>query len=185
MLERGSPVRPDGSRRHARESARPDRLFVDPWAAALAGSDGFDMLAAREPDGRENAFLPVRTRFFDDLVNDAAPRGCRARCEPRAVPADLQADWAPPPLAAGFDPARPTVWVAEGLLFYFSAPEVHDLFRTAASRSAGGAVFGADLVGSGLLRLPGMRALVEHRTSTGTPMPYCTDAPGELLTSAG
>jgi methyltransferase (TIGR00027 family) len=53
----------------ARESARPDALFRDPFAAALAGSRGEAVLAASESaSGGENAFLPVRTRFFDDLL---------------------------------------------------------------------------------------------------------------------
>ena len=56
----------------ARESARSDALFTDPWAAALAGREGRDRLAASErASGRENPFLPVRTRFFDDLLTAA------------------------------------------------------------------------------------------------------------------
>jgi O-methyltransferase involved in polyketide biosynthesis len=55
----------------ARESARPDRLFNDPWSAALAGTDGRDRLVASEQAcGREHLFLPVRTRF-DDLLSAA------------------------------------------------------------------------------------------------------------------
>lgn len=52
----------------ARETTRPDRLFDDPWAAELAGPDGFRMLEAREPNGTPNVYLPIRTRFFDDLI---------------------------------------------------------------------------------------------------------------------
>ncbi|GAA4252326.1 SAM-dependent methyltransferase [Dactylosporangium darangshiense] len=47
----------------ARESARSDRLFDDPWAALLA--DGTEA-------GPENPYLPVRTRYFDDAVIAAA-----------------------------------------------------------------------------------------------------------------
>ena len=32
----------------ARESERADRLFDDPWAAALAGEEGFELLARYE-----------------------------------------------------------------------------------------------------------------------------------------
>jgi methyltransferase (TIGR00027 family) len=47
----------------AAESARPDRMFEDPWAAALAGPEGAAWLAERSPAG----ILPIalRTRFFD------------------------------------------------------------------------------------------------------------------------
>jgi methyltransferase (TIGR00027 family) len=52
-----------------RESARPDRLFDDPWAAVLAGDRGVAAMERSEAaGGGENAFLPVRTRFFDDVV---------------------------------------------------------------------------------------------------------------------
>jgi methyltransferase (TIGR00027 family) len=59
----------------ARESSRPDALFHDPFAAALAGSRGAAVLAASEAaSGGENTFLPIRTRFFDDLVCSEADR---------------------------------------------------------------------------------------------------------------
>lgn len=53
----------------ARESARPDRLFDDPWAERLAGDLGRAAMAASErASGGENRFLPVRTRFVDDAL---------------------------------------------------------------------------------------------------------------------
>jgi methyltransferase (TIGR00027 family) len=55
----------------ARESRRPDRLFDDPWADQLAGPAGSARLAASEGAGGENPFLPVRTRFFDDVLRQA------------------------------------------------------------------------------------------------------------------
>lgn len=59
----------------ARESARSDALFHDPFAAELAGTRGAAVLAASESaSGGENAFLPIRTRFFDDLLCGEADR---------------------------------------------------------------------------------------------------------------
>jgi methyltransferase (TIGR00027 family) len=62
----------------ARETNRPDRLFNDPFAAALAGAKGFDILArAEKAYGGVNPYIPVRTRFFDDLIMshaDALPQ---------------------------------------------------------------------------------------------------------------
>jgi methyltransferase (TIGR00027 family) len=59
----------------ARESARPDRLFDDPFAAALAGEAGVEFLARSEAaSGGENPFLPIRTRYFDDLLLNGAAR---------------------------------------------------------------------------------------------------------------
>lgn len=48
------------------ESARADRLFEDPWAAALAGEAGTTWAAQRPPE----SLIPItlRTRFFDDFL---------------------------------------------------------------------------------------------------------------------
>ena len=70
----------------ARETARPDRLFEDPWAAALAGEEGVALLkrleaAARPADATgpsDNPYIAIRTRAFDDiLLADAAEGGLR------------------------------------------------------------------------------------------------------------
>ncbi len=50
----------------ALESKRPDALFHDPWAAALAGQEGAEWLAQRT----EDKVIPIllRTRYFDDFL---------------------------------------------------------------------------------------------------------------------
>ena len=50
----------------ANESEREDRLFDDPWAAALAGKVGLTWLEQRSAD----SIIPIvlRTRFFDDFL---------------------------------------------------------------------------------------------------------------------
>jgi len=53
----------------AEESERPDALFHDPYARALAGPEGFELLeAAREVALIEAPFVPVRTIFFDERI---------------------------------------------------------------------------------------------------------------------
>jgi methyltransferase (TIGR00027 family) len=57
----------------AREGERPDRLFVDPFAGALAGPEGFAALERSEEsrggDGRSSdPYLAIRTRFLDDAL---------------------------------------------------------------------------------------------------------------------
>ena len=49
----------------ALESAREDRLFNDPWAAALAGPLGMAWAAGR---GDKSAAMVIRTRYFDDFL---------------------------------------------------------------------------------------------------------------------
>jgi methyltransferase (TIGR00027 family) len=58
----------------ARESARPDHLFEDPWAGLLAGDAGrLSMAASERASGGRSDFIPIRTRFFEDLIRDQAP----------------------------------------------------------------------------------------------------------------
>jgi methyltransferase (TIGR00027 family) len=70
----------------ARENRRPDRLFEDPWAEALAGAEGFALMERLEqaalPAGatgaRENPYIAIRSRFFDDfLVQQVTQSGAR------------------------------------------------------------------------------------------------------------
>ena len=58
----------------ARESARPDRLFDDPFAQRLAGERGREMLAAALAGAGEQstAQIVVRTRFWDRALLAAA-----------------------------------------------------------------------------------------------------------------
>ena len=50
----------------AQESVRGDRLFSDPYAAALAGAAGAEWIAQRPPDSTTPIVL--RTRYFDDFL---------------------------------------------------------------------------------------------------------------------
>ena len=50
----------------AAESSRVDRLFNDPWAAALAGKEGEEWLAGRPADS--TLTMTLRTRYFDDFL---------------------------------------------------------------------------------------------------------------------
>src|SRR5262249_18460327 len=53
----------------ADESERPDRLFIDPFAARLAGDEGRQLLAdAVAETGQAPAEIAVRTRFFDEAL---------------------------------------------------------------------------------------------------------------------
>jgi len=53
----------------ALETGRPDALFEDPWAAALAGDEGLRWAEARPAEGL--APMVVRARFFDDFLRRA------------------------------------------------------------------------------------------------------------------
>jgi methyltransferase (TIGR00027 family) len=65
---------------------------------------------------------PAVVKFKLDTL---AEEGATPRCEHRPVPVDLRDDWGAALEAAGFDPARPTAWLAEGLLPYLP-PEAEE-----------------------------------------------------------
>ncbi|MFF5426418.1 MULTISPECIES: SAM-dependent methyltransferase [unclassified Streptomyces] len=54
------------------------------------------------------------------------------------VPVDLRADWVTALTSAGFDPSAPSVWLAEGLLFYLPASAETYLVDTVHRLTAGG-----------------------------------------------
>jgi methyltransferase (TIGR00027 family) len=65
----------------ARESERPDHLFSDPLARALAGEEGMVALQLSEkynPRHEETAkYIAIRIRFFDDVAQHCAAEGIR------------------------------------------------------------------------------------------------------------
>lgn len=207
------------------ESARPDRLFDDPFAGTLAGDagrrlstgmDAGDAIAVRtrfDDDGLRAAVaagveqvalvaagmdtrawrldLPARCTLFEldrpallelksTLLDGAAPTAARV-----PVAADLTGDWAGPLLAAGFDPARPTCWIVEGLLQYLPEPSVLALLDEIAARSAPGSHLLTDVVGAGLLASPRARPMLDAMAAAGSPWVFGTDDPGALLGARG
>ena len=181
----------------AAESAQPTPLFVDPLAPAFVDAARSFWRADREdapPRRRVGAlivWIRVRTRFLDDVVNDACARGCRqvvvlgagldARafrlplpsrvrwfeldlpdvlefkeevvragrfepaCDRVVVPTDLARDWAGDLDRAGFDPAPPTAWLAEGLLTYLTETTRETVVDEVSRRSRHGSRFGVTL----------------------------------------
>ncbi|APR77262.1 O-Methyltransferase involved in polyketide biosynthesis [Minicystis rosea] len=61
----------------ARESLRPDALFQDPFAAALAGDEGERWKGDPRDEAMLGAYIALRTRFFDDELLRAADSGVR------------------------------------------------------------------------------------------------------------
>jgi methyltransferase (TIGR00027 family) len=62
----------------AEESTRPDSLFVDPFARALAGDDGFEILReSKAAGGQVVPAIEVRTRHLDDTLLAATASGIR------------------------------------------------------------------------------------------------------------
>ncbi|MFD3536487.1 class I SAM-dependent methyltransferase [Streptomyces sp. NPDC058664] len=75
--------------------------------------------------------LAFKRRVLTEL--SAAPKAKRV-----PVPVDLRADWVTALTSAGFDPAAPSVWLAEGLLFYLPGPAETHLVDTVDRLTTGG-----------------------------------------------
>jgi methyltransferase (TIGR00027 family) len=172
----------------ARESERLDRLFDDPLAAALAGSEGFawlDHMERAQPWGGPALYVVVRTRFFDDFLLRASwgtgarqvvllaagmdarafrlnwPPGTRLyeldrpevidakdaiassagahpTCERWAIGVDLgRPSWPEALLSADeYEAQEPSVWLAEGLLFYMTEATTRTLLGGASALAA-------------------------------------------------
>jgi methyltransferase (TIGR00027 family) len=89
----------------AQESARPDRLFTDPHASALAGEEGRRLMA----EFGENSAISVRTKWLDDKL---------ARLRPAQVVI----------VAAGMDSRAWRLDVlSDALVYELDRPEVLDL----------------------------------------------------------
>lgn len=62
----------------------------------------------------------------------------------RQVPVDLRHDWPAALRAAGFDAARPTAWLAEGLLIYLPPPAQDELFDQITALSVAGSTIATE-----------------------------------------
>lgn len=126
-----------------------DEFFIDATNAGIEQvvilASGLDSRAYRLPwpagtvvyEVDQPQVIEFKTRTLAEL--GAAPSAVR-----RTVAVDLRDDWPAALRAAGFDPARPTAWSAEGLLGYLP-PEAQDrLLDTITELSAPGSRFATE-----------------------------------------
>ena len=85
------------------------------------------------------AVIDFKTAALADL--DAEPIAAL-----RTVGIDLRGDWPTALIAAGFDPAKPTAWLAEGLLIYLPPQAQDGLLDTITSLSAPGSAVATEYV---------------------------------------
>ncbi|MEN4396337.1 class I SAM-dependent methyltransferase [Mycolicibacterium senegalense] len=102
------------------------RAYRLPWA------DGTVVYELDQP-----RVLEFKREAIDEL--DDAPRAQR-----REVPVDLREDWPRALQEAGFDPSRPSAWIAEGLLIYLPATAQEQLFAGIDALAAPGSFVGIE-----------------------------------------
>ncbi|RZT85999.1 8-demethyl-8-(2,3,4-trimethoxy-alpha-L-rhamnosyl)tetracenomycin-C O-methyltransferase [Pseudonocardia sediminis] len=129
-----------------------DDLLLD---ATRSGIDQVVVLAAGLDVRAQRLDWPAGTTVFEidqDQVLDFKQQvldadGATPSCTRRAVPCDLRDDWPAALADAGFDHAKPTVWLAEGLLPYLPAQAEADLFAAADKLSAPGSRMAVEALG--------------------------------------
>lgn len=77
--------------------------------------------------------LPQVLAFKEEVL---AAQHAVPRCQRVVLPADLRQDWSAVLTTAGFQPAQPTAWLAEGLLIYLSADQAARLLTAVGELSA-------------------------------------------------
>ncbi|QNE24736.1 SAM-dependent methyltransferase [Streptomyces sp. INR7] len=218
----------------AREHEREDRLFCDPLASLLAGTEGPAIMQRFEgavQPGVEDPALAVRTRYLDDqlVAQDGAGMrqfvslaagmdtrafrlpwspgvtvfeldrpalltlkdelleraGVHSRCEWIPLGVDLMADWTTPLLEAGFDRARSTTWLIEGLLYFLDPLECDLLLRQLSEMSASGSRLLADYVGRTVLESAAMASWRMRMEEQGHPWKSGSDDPQSLFAGFG
>jgi methyltransferase (TIGR00027 family) len=107
------------------------------------------------------------------------------RCQRREVPVNLGDDWIGHLAAAGHQADRPTIWFAEGLLFYLTAEEAGNVLHSAARLSAPGSRLAADLIGTGVFHFAYTREFLRRLDVAGSPWQFGTDEPARFVADNG
>lgn len=129
-----------------------DRFFAE---ATAAGIRQVVILAAGLDSRAFRLAWPAGTTVYEidqPLVlqykgQTLARHGVTPTADRREVPIDLRQDWPAALIAAGFDPAQPTAWLAEGLLMYLPAEAQDRLFELITTLSAPGSRVAAESMG--------------------------------------
>jgi methyltransferase (TIGR00027 family) len=134
-----------------------DVYFAQATQAAASGIRQVVLLAAGLDSRAYRLEWPAGTVVYEiDLpkvleykTETLARHGAEPTADRRPVPVDLRHDWPQALRDAGFDPARPTAWLAEGLLPFLPASAQEAMFSAVDALSASGSrvaveIFGAD-----------------------------------------
>jgi methyltransferase (TIGR00027 family) len=90
---------------------------------------GLDSRAYRLPWPDQTTIFELdRPQVLDFKREVLAEQGAKPNAERREVAIDLREDWPQALRDSGFDPAKPSAWIAEGLLIYLPAEAEEQLF---------------------------------------------------------
>jgi methyltransferase (TIGR00027 family) len=129
-----------------------DAYFADAAAAGIRQivilASGLDSRGYRLewPTGTD-VFEIDQPKVLDYKTATLAEDGVVPSATLHHVPMDLRFDWPAALKAAGFDPAKPTAWLAEGLLMYLPGDAQDRLFENVTALSAPGSRIAAETAG--------------------------------------
>ncbi|MCG7606522.1 MULTISPECIES: class I SAM-dependent methyltransferase [Mycobacterium] len=174
-LEALTQLAPDAAERarsNIDEMAVRTRFFDDFFGAAgesgirqaVILASGLDSRAYRLPWPEGTVVYEIdQPEVIEFKTRTLAGLGAEPTAQRRTVPIDLREDWPAALRAAGFDPAAPTAWCAEGLLIYLP-PEAQDrLFDNIAALSAPGSAVATEFV-------PGLKDFDPEKARAATSM---------------
>jgi methyltransferase (TIGR00027 family) len=120
-----------------------DEFFLDATNAgirqAVILASGLDTRAYRLPWPAGTTVYEIdQPEVIEFKTRALAELGAQPSADRRPVPIDLRYDWPAALQAAGFDPAQPTAWSAEGLLGYLPPAAQDRLLDTVTALSAPG-----------------------------------------------
>jgi methyltransferase (TIGR00027 family) len=126
-----------------------DSYFADAVAAGIRQvvilASGLDSRAYRlEWPAGTTVYEIDQPQVLDYKSTTLAENGVTPSADRREVAIDLRQDWPVALQAAGFDPAKPTAWLAEGLLMYLPAEAQDKLFTQIGELSPAGSRVSAE-----------------------------------------
>jgi len=110
-------------------------------------ASGLDSRAYRLPWPQGTVVFEIdQPKVLEYKAATLAEHGVASTAQRHEVAVDLRQDWPAALTAAGFDPATPTAWLAEGLLMYLPADAQDRLFEQITELSAPGSRVSAEAV---------------------------------------
>jgi methyltransferase (TIGR00027 family) len=142
-----------------------DAFFADATAAGIRQvvilASGLDSRAFRIDWPADTVVYEIdQPKVLEYKAETLAAHGARPSARRHEVPVDLRHDWPAALRDAGFDPSRPTAWLAEGLLMYLPAAAQDRLFEQITALSAAGSRIAVETAGQ---RAPERRQEMRER----------------------
>jgi methyltransferase (TIGR00027 family) len=129
-----------------------DAFFADATAAGIRQvvilASGLDSRAYRIDWPADTVVYEIdQPKVLEYKAETLAAHGARPSAHRHEVAIDLRHDWPAALRRVGFDPARPTAWLAEGLLMYLPADAQDRLFEQITKLSAAGSRIAVETAG--------------------------------------